>query len=156
MTSLHRLPVSALSVLFGDAYWTQVWAQSLHLQVMPFDEGAGVAVNWMRLLEHLGQDFVSVALTGSCLVSSVIGDLLFLFSSRPPSPCGQSRGAGAGVILTIRGFVAFRRQCDCAFSRAQRVGSSYVFFLVGLGFGTDAAALAFFAARCFANRTSSA
>ena len=56
----------------------------------------------------------------------------------------------AGVILTIRGFVAFRRQCDCAFSRAQRVGPSYIFFLVGLGFGTDAAALAF-SARYFSH-----
>jgi hypothetical protein len=71
-----------VSVLFGDAYWTQVWAQSLHLQVMPSDEGGAVAVNWMRLLEHLGQDFVSVALTGSRLVSSVIGDPLFSFLQR--------------------------------------------------------------------------
>src|SRR5258708_1768109 len=78
-------------ILFRDAYWTQVWAQSLHLQVMPSDEGAAVAVNWMRLLEHLGQDFVSVALTGSRLVSSVIGDPLFLFSGVPPPPCGQER-----------------------------------------------------------------
>ena len=61
-----------VSVLSGNAYWTQVWAQSLHLQVMPSDEGAAVAVNWTRLLEHLGQDFVRVALTDSCLVSSVI------------------------------------------------------------------------------------
>jgi hypothetical protein len=67
--------ISFLSVLFGDPYWTQVWAQSLHLQVMPSDEGTGVAVNWTRLLEHLGQDFVSVALTGSRLVSSVIAGL---------------------------------------------------------------------------------
>src|ERR1700730_15999883 len=83
--------ISFLSVLFGDPYWTQVWAQSLHLQVIPSDEGGTVAVNWMRLLEQLGQDFVWVALTGSCLISSVIGDPLFLFSSGPRRLFEQSR-----------------------------------------------------------------
>jgi len=28
----------------------------------------------MRLLEHLGQDFARVALTGSCLISFIISD----------------------------------------------------------------------------------
>jgi hypothetical protein len=72
------------------AYWTQKWAQSLHLQVMPSDEGGTVAVNWTRLLEHLGQDFAWVALTGSCLISSIISDPLFLFSSGPRRPFERS------------------------------------------------------------------
>ena len=82
------LPV-LLHFELGDAYWTQKWAQSLHLQVIPSDEGGAVAVNWMRLLEHFGQDFVWVALTGSCLISSIIGDPLFLFSSGPLQLFGQ-------------------------------------------------------------------
>ena len=43
---------------------------------MPCDEGTAVAANWMRLLEHLGQDFAWVVLTGSCLISSIISDPL--------------------------------------------------------------------------------
>jgi hypothetical protein len=71
-------PFLHVQLLFelGVTYLTQKWAQSLHLQVMPSDEGGTVAVNWMRLLEHLGQDFAWVALTGSCLISSIISDPL--------------------------------------------------------------------------------
>jgi hypothetical protein len=80
----------------GDAYWTQKWAQSLHLQVIPSDEGGTVAVNWTRLLEHFGQDFVRGALISSCLISSIIGDPLFLFSSGPRRLFERSRGAVRG------------------------------------------------------------
>src|SRR5260370_35564666 len=60
---------------------------------MHSDEGGAVAVNWMRLLEHFGQDFVWLALTGSCLISSIISDPLFLFSSGPRRLFERSRGA---------------------------------------------------------------
>jgi hypothetical protein len=86
-------PQVPLHFELGNAYWTQKWAQSLHLQVIPSVGGGAVAVNWMRLLEHLGQDFVWVVLTGSGLISSIMGDPLFLFSNGPLRLFERSRGA---------------------------------------------------------------